>query len=97
MKIRNGFVTNSSSSSFLITNVSDKPLTMEELVKSYFEKVIEDAKENFEHLILEPGESTILECTDHRDKSEFEAFIHSSNWNSLYSDKAIVSLVESHH
>lgn len=97
MKYRQGFVTNSSSSSFLIVNHTDEIMTMKDVVMSFVENAIKDAEENFEWYELGPGESITLECTDHRDESEFEAFIHGLHWNNLYSDKVTVSLKESHH
>lgn len=97
MKYRKDFVTNSSSSSFLIVNETDETLTMKDIIMSFVENAIKDAEKNFEYWTLEPGESATLECTDHSDESECEAFIHNLYWSGLYSNKVTVSLEESHH
>ena len=97
MKIRKGFVTNSSSSSFIITNTSNKDISPEEMVMSFFEKILEDARNNYGWISIAPKCSIRLECTDHNDESESEAFIHNLNCSSLTSDKVVVTLEESHH
>lgn len=99
MKYRQGFVTNSSSSSFLITNKTNETLTMKDIIMSYFEDILKDCDENFEYWSLEPGEQISMECTDHRDESEVEAFIHrvGSFYSSLYSNKVSISELENHH
>lgn len=99
MKKRVGFVTNSSSSSFIITNKTDEILTSEEVVLKLMKRILEDAKDRF---TLEPGESIEYECGDDCfSDGEFEYFIHnqvdgSSTSNFNFEDIG-VELYESHH
>lgn len=99
MKKRYGFVTNSSSSSFIIKNNSNETMTSEDIARKFFEKIIEDAIGRFE---LEPGESIEYECGDHSYDGAFENFIHNefgyygSSW--LYeNDDVSINFGESHH
>lgn len=99
MKYRTSFVTNSSSSSFIITNTSDKTLTSEEIAMKWFEKIIEDAKDRF---VLEPGDELTIECGDHPDDGLFENFIHNvfGGWGDeqLYENEDVkIEFGESHH
>lgn len=99
MKARRDFVTNSSSSSFVICNNTNETLTSEDVVRKLFERIIEDAKDRF---ILEPGESIVCECSDHLSDGEFEVFIHNTfgGWGSASAyntDDISVEFKESHH
>ena len=76
MKARRDFVTNSSSSSFVICNNTNETLTSEDIVRKLFERILEDAKDRF---ILEPGESLVYECSDDLSDGEFEVFIRYKN------------------
>lgn len=99
MKLRHDFVTNSSSSSFIISNNSNEFMTSEDVARKLFEKIIEDAKDRFE---LEPGESIEYECGDSYYDGAFENFIHSAfcGWGctSAYeNDYVTIEFGESHH
>lgn len=99
MKTRNGFVTNSSSSSFLITNKTDKPMTAKDVAMSLVARMLKDAeKQDFE---LAPHGKISLECGDHPEDGAFENFIHYlyGGWSCLdIGDGEIdVYLYESHH
>ena len=100
-KVRIDFVTNSSSSSFIITNKSKEILSSEEITKKLFEKIIEDSKDKFNE--LEPGESVEIVCGDHYyDDGPFEYFIHNvfSGWGSeeaFRTDDVSVEFSESYH
>lgn len=101
MKSRCGFVTNSSSSSFIIRNTSDKEMTPKEIAMSLFERIIEDA-DNAIPYPLSPGQEIEIECEDHYE-NYFETFIHNecggifSDWNYNVLGDIEIEFVESHH
>ena len=97
MKYRADYVTNSSSSSFIITNNTNETLDSEEIVKIWFQKILDDAKDRFR---LAPGESMEIECCDNVCDSPFEAFIHNVLDRYDYNfdtDSVSVEFSESHH
>lgn len=98
MKRRNDHVTNSSSSSFIITNNTDETITSTDVIKSLFAKILQDAECRF---VLMPGESIEYECSD-EDGEPFELFIHNVvdgyTWSHVFGDgKVSVKFLESHH
>lgn len=98
MKKRSDYVTNSSSSSFIISNKTNESMTSKDVVEKVMEKVMQDAEDRF---TIEPGKSIVIECGDNRDDGAFENFIH--EMFSLYhppfleSEDVQIQFHKSHH
>lgn len=74
MKIRKDFVTNSSSSSFIITNKTDEDMNGRELLLKYLEPILAAAEENLPNI---PANSSMnIICDDGGDA--FERFVHNT-------------------
>lgn len=101
MKNRLGFVTNSSSSSFIIRNKTDRTMTSKQVAQELVDKilgryaeVIKDAEGRFE---IAPHDEIIIECGDHSGDGAFECFIHNEvEWDDE-TENVSVEFYESHH
>lgn len=97
MKKRFDYVTNSSSSSFIIRNNTDEYMSSEEVARSLLAKILEDAKDKFAE--IPPHSEIRLECGDGDEDGAFENFIHNEvdKWWSNGDGRATVEFEESHH
>jgi len=99
MKVRYSYVTNSSSSSFIIANNTNEHLTSKEIIMKLFEKILKDAEGRFE---LAPGEHIEYICGDHAEDGAFENFIHQEfatfgDWFLYNTDDVDIIFKESYH
>lgn len=101
MKNRLGFVTNSSSSSFIIRNKTDRTVTSKELAEELAKRlrdeadaIINDAEGRFE---IEPNGEVEIECGDHYDDGAFENYIHNEVGWGTSTDSFSITYGESHH
>lgn len=109
MKYRQGFVTNSSSSSFILTNTSNKTLSNIKVSKAlkielerlqrqgYFsyEMTVDDIKSSSPTFRLKPGEQIEINCGDHSEDGLFENIIHFED--GVYKDDFNIVFEKSHH
>lgn len=109
MKFRTGFVTNSSSSSFIIHNKSQKILGNEDIARM-MEHEFESYKKwmggdysfedfvlssNSQPFLLGPDEKVRIECGDHVEDGLFENVIHYED--NIYCSDFSIEFDESHH
>lgn len=97
MKTRFDFVTNSSSSSFVIRNNTDHDMTSRDVAECIFSRLLETSEGLFD---VPAGGSIVFEADDGAEA--FERFIHNeyghwSDFGRYHDDDVEIKFHESHH
>lgn len=88
MKIRDGFVSNSSSSSFVIHNNGHKEVLLTELVKEYCDRLMAQAKRNETSFCRGATEMVV---SDEFEDTDLHYFLSSMEYRQVLNDIAIVN------